>query len=51
MGNSEVGLKSLLLGGVSHAVIHNADRTVIVVPWPEVAASRVRGRREIQASE
>lgn len=28
------GLKSALLGSVSNAVIHNADRTVIVVPSP-----------------
>jgi nucleotide-binding universal stress UspA family protein len=36
------GLKSLLLGSVSHAVIQHADRTVIVVPSPEVAAARKR---------
>ncbi len=34
------GLKSLLLGSVSHAVIQQADRTVIVVPSAEVAAAR-----------
>lgn len=34
------GLKSLLLGSVSHAVLQHADRTVIVVPSPEVAAAR-----------
>jgi nucleotide-binding universal stress UspA family protein len=39
------GLKSLVLGSVSHAVIQHADRTVIVVPSPEVAASRARARR------
>ena len=38
------GLKSLLLGSVSHAVIQHADRAVIVVPSPEVAASRARAR-------
>lgn len=38
------GLKSVLLGSVSHAVIQHADRTVIVVPSPEVAASRARRR-------
>jgi nucleotide-binding universal stress UspA family protein len=38
------GVKSLLLGSVSHAVIQHADRTVIVVPFPEVAAARVRDR-------
>jgi len=36
------GLKSLLLGSVSHAVVNHADRAVIVVPSPEVAASRCR---------
>ncbi len=38
------GVKSLLLGSVSHAVIQHADRTVIVVPSPEVAAARTRER-------
>ena len=36
------GVKSLLLGSVSHAVIQHADRTVIVVPSPAVAAARTR---------
>ncbi len=39
------GLKSLLLGSVSHAVIQHADRTVVVVPSPGVASSRA-GLRE-----
>lgn len=34
------GVKSLLLGSVSHEVIQRADRTVVVVPSPEVAAHR-----------
>jgi nucleotide-binding universal stress UspA family protein len=38
------GVKSMLLGSVSHAVIQHADRTVIVVPSPEVAAARARER-------
>jgi nucleotide-binding universal stress UspA family protein len=38
------GLKSLLLGSVSHAVIQHADRAVIVVPSPDVAAARERER-------
>jgi len=45
------GLKSLLLGSVSHAVIQRADRAVIVVPSTEVAASRSRGRRAISGSK
>jgi nucleotide-binding universal stress UspA family protein len=36
------GVKSLLLGSVSHEVIQHADRTVVVVPSPHVAASRAR---------
>jgi nucleotide-binding universal stress UspA family protein len=36
------GVKSLLLGSVSHEVVQHADRAVVVVPSPEVAASRAR---------
>lgn len=39
------GVKSLLLGSVSHEVIQHADRAVVVVPSPEVAASRERELR------
>jgi nucleotide-binding universal stress UspA family protein len=38
------GLKSVLLGSVSHAVIQHADRAVIVVPSQEVASERHRTR-------
>lgn len=34
------GIRSLLLGSVSHAVLQHADRAIIVVPSPEVAAER-----------
>jgi nucleotide-binding universal stress UspA family protein len=40
------GLKSLLLGSVSHAVLQHADRTVIVVPSPDVSAGRRDQQRE-----
>jgi nucleotide-binding universal stress UspA family protein len=36
------GVKSLLLGSVSHEVIQHADRTVVVVPSTDVASSRAR---------
>lgn len=39
------GVKSLLLGSVSHAVTQHADRAVIVVPSGEVAAARARARK------
>lgn len=37
-------LKSVFLGSVSHGVLQNADRPVIVVPSAEVAAARERER-------
>jgi nucleotide-binding universal stress UspA family protein len=38
------GIKSRLLGSVSHAVVQHADRTVIIVPSPDVAGARERER-------
>jgi nucleotide-binding universal stress UspA family protein len=43
------GVKSLLLGSVSHAVIQHADRTVIVVPSNKIAAERQVERHARQA--
>jgi nucleotide-binding universal stress UspA family protein len=34
------GIKSLMLGSVSHAVVQHADRAVVVIPSPEVAEHR-----------
>jgi nucleotide-binding universal stress UspA family protein len=39
------GLKSLWLGSVSRAVLQHADRPVIVVPAPEIAAGRAAHMR------
>jgi nucleotide-binding universal stress UspA family protein len=34
------GAKSLMLGSVSHAVLHHADRAVLVIPSPSLAEQR-----------
>lgn len=34
------GVKSMVLGSVSHAVLHHADRPVLIVPSEAVAAKR-----------
>jgi nucleotide-binding universal stress UspA family protein len=41
------GLKSLLLGSVSHAVLQQADRPVTVAPSAELAAKRAAHRRAV----
>ena len=43
------GVKSLLLGSVSHGLIQHADRPVIVVPSAEVSAARAH-RRSAEAA-
>jgi nucleotide-binding universal stress UspA family protein len=40
------GVKSLLLGSVSHAVLQHADRLVVVVPSPAVTEARAQHRHE-----
>ncbi len=39
------GIKSLLVGSVSHAVLQHADRPVLVIPSSEVAHERAAHRR------
>lgn len=41
------GLKSRLLGSVSHTLVQHADRPVIVVPSPKVALSRTRTHKAV----
>jgi nucleotide-binding universal stress UspA family protein len=40
------GLKSAFVGSVSNAVLHHADRPVIVVPSPGVVAERRKARND-----
>jgi nucleotide-binding universal stress UspA family protein len=34
------GVKSMMLGSVSQAILHHADRPVLVVPSPDVCEQR-----------
>ena len=40
------GIRSLLLGSVSHAIVQHADRPVVIVPSPDIAARRRDRRHE-----
>jgi nucleotide-binding universal stress UspA family protein len=41
-------VKSLMLGSVSHAVLHHADRAVLVIPSPGLAEQRHRWAEHAQ---
>jgi nucleotide-binding universal stress UspA family protein len=43
------GVKSLMLGSVSHAIVHRADRSVLVVPSPAVIEQRHHWAEHVRA--
>jgi nucleotide-binding universal stress UspA family protein len=45
------GVKSLMLGSVSHAVLHHADRAVLVVPSLHLAEQRHRWADHARANQ
>jgi nucleotide-binding universal stress UspA family protein len=45
------GLGSLFLGSVSHALLQHADRSVVIVPSPEVARKRNDRRRSLDEAK
>jgi nucleotide-binding universal stress UspA family protein len=43
------GMKSFLLGSVSHAVLENADRPTLVIPSPELAQAATTRTHDLRA--
>ncbi len=44
------GVKSMMLGSVSHHILQHADLPVVVVPSPAVAGARAQHRRDLEKS-
>lgn len=44
------GVKSVMLGSVSHQILQHADRTVVIVPSPAVAQARAEHRAHLHGS-